>query len=102
MLLHSALSYAGLAAAAVLVFAGPSRALALVAVAAAGLEVAMHHGLLSLHLVHVPLGPVLGLLLAVPSLVLWFRASGKAAVTAGAVATFVGLIQLAAYAAPRL
>jgi hypothetical protein len=102
MPLHSALSYAGLIAAVVLLFAGPSRALAIVATLAAGVEVGMRHGLLSLRVVHLPLGLALGLLLAVPSLVLWSRASGKAAVTAGAVAAFVGLTQLVAYAVPRM
>jgi hypothetical protein len=102
MLLHGALSYAGLLAAAVLLFAAPSRSLALVAVLAAGLEVLLQLGFIRLHVVHVPLGLVLGLALAVPALVIWFRASSKAAVTAGAVAAFVGLLQLAAYAVPRM
>jgi len=102
MLLHTALSYSGLLAAIVLLLAGQTRGIALIAVLASALEVLLRHGVIQLHLAHLPLGPVLGLALAVPSLVAWFRASSKAAVTAGAVAAFVGLVQLVAYAAPRM
>ena len=102
MLLHSALSYSGLIAAAVLLLAGQSRGIALIAVLAAALEVLLLHGIIQLHVAHVPLGLVLGLALAVPSLLAWFRASSKTAVTAGALAAFVGLVQLVVYAAPRL
>ncbi|HVO18342.1 MAG TPA: hypothetical protein VMU15_03750 [Anaeromyxobacter sp.] len=100
MLLHSALSYCGLIAAAVLLLAGQSRGIALIAVLAAALQVLLLHGTLQLHVAHIPLA--LALALAVPSLVAWFRASSKTAITAGALAAFVGLVQLLAYAAPRL
>ena len=102
MLLHSALSWSGLVAAVVLLLAGQTRGIALIAVLAAAMELLLQHGFIQLHVTHLPLGLVLGLALAVPSLWAWFRSSSKAAVTAGAVAAFVGLVQLVAYAAPRM
>ena len=102
MVLHTALSYAGLAAALVLLAASQSRGIALVAVLAAGLEVLMHLQVLQLHLAHIPLGLVLALGLAVPSLVVWFRSSSKVAVSAASIAAFVGAVQLVGYALPRM
>ncbi len=100
--LHSALAYSGLAAALVLLAASQSRGLALVAVLASALEVAMQLQLLRLQISHLPLGLVLGIALAGPALVAWFRSTSKAAVTAGAIAAFVGLVQVVAYALPRV
>jgi hypothetical protein len=95
------LAYSALAAALVLLTASQSRGLAIVAVLAAGLEVLMQLNLLRLQVAHVPLGLVLGLALAVPALIIWFKSTTKAAITAAAVAAFVGLVQLVAYALPR-
>jgi hypothetical protein len=100
--LHHVLSYAGLAAAVVLFVAGPSRVLAVIAVLAAALEVAIRLDVLHVSIPHVPLGMVLGFCLAVPGLIAWFRSTAKAGVTAAAIATFVGLAQLAAYLPARL
>jgi hypothetical protein len=102
MVLHAALSYAGLAAALVLLAASQSRGIALVAVLAAALEVLMHLQVLQLHLAHVPLGLILALGLAVPSLVVWVRSTSKVAVSASAIAAFVGVVQLVGYALPRM
>jgi hypothetical protein len=100
--LHHVLSYAGLAAAVVLFVTGPSRVLAIIAVLAAVLEVVIRLDLLHVSIPHVPLGMVLGLCLAVPGLLSWFRTTAKSAVTAAAIATFVGLAQLAAYLPAKL
>jgi hypothetical protein len=100
MLIHSALAYAGLAAALILVAASQSRGLALLAVLAAAVEVLMHLQVLRLHVSHLPL--VLGALLLVPALIAWFRSTTKTAITAGSIAAFVGLLQVAGYALPHL
>lgn len=102
MLIHSALAYSGLAAALVLLAASQSRGLALVAALAAAIQVLVHLQLVQLHVARLPLGPILGLLLAVPALVAWFRSTTKTAVSAGAIAAFVGLLQVVGYALPRL
>jgi hypothetical protein len=102
MLIHSALAYCGLAAALVLLAASQQRGLAALATLAAALEVLLHLQLVQLHVARLPLGPILGLLLAVPALVVWFRSTTKAAVSAGAIAAFVGLLQVVGYALPRL
>ncbi len=102
MLIHNALAYSGLAAALVLLAASQSRGLALVAVVASAVQVLIHLQFISLHVSRLPLGPLLGLLLAVPALVAWFRATTKTAITAGALAAFVGLVQVLGYALPRL
>ncbi len=91
------LAYSGLLAALVLLAAGPSRALAIVAALAAGLEVAIRLDLLHVSIAHLPLSLVLAVCLAIPALISWFKGTSKAQVTAGAVAAFVGLLQLAAY-----
>jgi hypothetical protein len=95
--LHHALAYAGLLSALVLLAAGPSRGLAVIAVLAAGLEVAIRMDLLHISIPHLPLGMVLGAALAIPALIAWFRSTTKASITAAAIAAFVGLAQLAAY-----
>jgi hypothetical protein len=101
-ILANVLAYCGLAAALVLLAATQSRTLAAIAVLAAGFEVLIRLGYLHLAVAHLPLGLVLGLALALPALVAWFRSTGKAAVSAGAIAAFVGLLQVFAYAAPHL
>lgn len=99
--LQGALAYSGLAAALVLLTASQSRGLAIVSVLAAGLEVLTQLNLLRLQVAHLHLGLVLGIALAVPALVIWFKATTKAAITAAAIAAFVGLVQVVAYALPR-
>jgi hypothetical protein len=101
MILHTALAYSGLAAALVLLAASQSRGLATLAVLAAGLQVLIQLQLLRLQIAHLPLGLVLGLLLALPALVAWFRSTSKTAVSAGAIAAFVGILQEIGYVIPR-
>jgi hypothetical protein len=100
--LHAMLAYSGLAAALVLLAASQSRGLAIVSVLAAGVEVLIQLGLLRLQVARIPLGLVLGIALAVPALLVWFKASGKAALTSASLAAFVGLVQVVAYAWPRV
>ncbi len=94
MTLPALLAYSGLIAALVLLAASQSRAVALVAVVAGALEVLRAIGLIHLEIRHLPLGLVLGAALALPALIAWFRSTGKPAITAGAIATFVGAAQV--------
>lgn len=94
MTLHVALAVSALAASAILFFTAVLRPLAVLALVASGLEVAMAFGVLRLHAAGVPLGLVLGLALAVPGLVVWFRASSKPAVSAAALVAFTGALQV--------
>jgi hypothetical protein len=72
-----------------------------VALLASALEVAMAFGMIRLRLAGVSLGLVLGLALAIPGLVVWFRARSKPAVSAAAIVTLVGALQaLVALGAP--
>ncbi len=100
MALHSALVYSGLIAAIVMLTAAQNRGLAVIAVIAAGLQTLILLGVLSLHVRGIPLGIVFGIALAVPALIAWFRSTGKAAITASAIATFVGLLQLVGFVFP--
>lgn len=95
MTLHVALAVSALAASAVLFFSAVGRPIAVVALAASGLEVAMALGALRLHVAGLPLGLVLGLALALPGLLAWLRAASKPAVSAAAVLAFVGILQVA-------
>lgn len=102
MFLHSALAYSALAATLVLLAASRSRGLAIIAVLAAALEVLIQLNLLRLHLAHVPLGLVIGILLAVPACIAWFRSTTKPAITAAGIAAFIGVVKIVAYALPRV
>ncbi len=94
MALHVALAVAALVASAALFLSSQSRALAVVALVASGLEVAMALGLLHLSVAGVPLAIILGLALAVPGVLAWLHASAKGAVSAAALITFVGALQV--------
>jgi uncharacterized protein YybS (DUF2232 family) len=94
MALHVTLAVAALVAAAALFLSASSRALATVALVAAGLEVAMAFGWLRLAVAGVPLGLVLGLALAVPGALAWLRASAKAAISAAAIVSLAGVLQV--------
>lgn len=94
MTLHVALAVSALAASAALFLAGHSRALAAIALLASGLEVAMAFGVLRLSVAGLPLGLALGLALAVPGLLAWLRASAKSAVSAAAIVSFAGALQI--------
>ncbi len=94
MTLHVALAVSALAASVVLFFSAVARPLAVLSFLASGLEVAMAFGFLRLHVASLPLGLVLGLLLAVPGAIAWLRASSKPAVSAAAIVAFTGALQV--------
>ena len=100
MTLHTALAVAALAGSALL-FSSGARVLATITLIAAAAEVLMALGLLQLRITQLPLGLVLGLALAVPGLVAWFRATAKTAISAAAVVSLVGVLQVVAYAGLR-
>lgn len=95
MTLHAALALSAVVAAAVLFFTSGARALSLVALLGAGLEVALAQGWVRLALHGPTLSLVLGAAIALPALVLWWRAGGKGPLTAASVLAFIGLLQVA-------
>lgn len=95
MTLHTALPLSAVVAAAWLLFTSGSRALPLVSLAAAGLEVALAQGWLRLAVHASTLSLGLGGAIALPALVLWWRAGGKGPLTAASILAFVGLLQVA-------
>jgi len=94
MTVHTALAIAALAGSIALVLGSASRALAIVALIASGLEVAMALGLIRVSVAGIPLSLVLGLCLAVPGVMAWLRVSAKSAVSAATVVAFVGILQV--------
>ncbi len=92
------LVYAGFFAAAFLFFvAAQNRGLAAIAVVASGLEILRHLDVIRLQIGRVPgyvLPLVLALGLAVPALLVWFKSTAKSAVSASAIGTLVGVIQV--------
>lgn len=94
MTLHVALAVVALAASAALLLAPVARSLAVIALLASALEVAMAFGAVRLRLAGVPLGLVLGLALAIPGALAWLRASSKPAVSAAAILTLAGGLQV--------
>ena len=102
MYLPHALTYTGLVAAVVLLVASQKRGLSIVAVLAAALEVLSLLGILQFRVVGLSLALVLGLALAVPALIIWFGSTTKSAITAAALTAFVGILQVVAYAVPRV
>lgn len=94
MTLHVTLAVAALVAAVSLFFSAQSRALATIALLAAGLEVAMAFGKLHLSVAGVPLGLVLGLALAVPGVLAWLKASAKTAISAAVIVALAGVLQV--------
>jgi hypothetical protein len=93
MTLHTALAFAALAGSALL-FATGSRILAIIALLASGLEVAMTLGVLHIAVARLPLGLVLGLALALPGLIAWFRATAKPAISAATIVALIGILQV--------
>ena len=95
MTIHAALAVAALAASIMLFLAPASRALAIIALVASGIEVLMVFGLLVLNVrTSVPLQLVLGSLIAIPAVLIWLRASAKTGVSAATVLAFVGVLQV--------
>lgn len=93
MTMHLALAAAALVASAVLFFSAARRALPAVALLASGIEVVGLLGWLHLRVAQVNLGLVLGLCLAIPGLIAWFRSGAKSEVSASAIVAFVGIVQ---------
>lgn len=102
MTLHVTLAVAALVAAVSLFLSGQSRALSTIALIAAALEVAMAFGVLRLAVAGVPLRLVLGLGLAVPGALAWLKASAKTAVSAAAIVTLAGVLQVLAAVSGRI
>jgi len=102
MSLHTALALSALLAAGWLFFTAGTRALPLVALLAAGVEVALAQGWVRLALHASTLQLALGSAIALPALVLWWRAAGKGPLTAASVLCFIGLVQAALVLLPRL
>ncbi len=93
MALHTALAFSTVLAAAYLVLSSPSRLLPGVALLAGAVELAMALGWLRLA-VHGPtLYLALGAAIALPALIVWWRAGGKGPLSAAAVLAFIGLLQ---------
>ncbi len=95
MTLHTALAFSALLAAGWLFFTSGTRALPLVALLAAGTEVALAQGWIRLALHGPTLSLALGGAIAVPAVIAWWRASGKGPLTASSVLAFIGLLQVA-------
>jgi hypothetical protein len=93
MMLHTALAFSTVFAAAYLLVASPSRLLPGLVLLAGAVELALALGWLRLS-VHGPtLSLALGLAIALPALVLWWKAGGKGPLSAAAVLAFIGLLQ---------
>ena len=93
MTLHAALALSALLAAAYLLVAAGSRLLAGVPLAAAAAEVALSRGWIRVATPGSNLSLALGAAIAVPALVLWWRAGAKGPVTAASVLAFIGVLQ---------
>jgi hypothetical protein len=95
MALHTALALSTVLAAAYLAFASSSRLLAGIALLAGALELALALGWLRLAVHGATLSLALGVAIALPALVLWWRGGGKGPLSAAAVLAFIGLLQTA-------
>jgi hypothetical protein len=95
MTLHTALALSAVLAAAWLSFTAGARALPLVALLAAGLEVALAQGWVRLALHGPTLSLLLGGAIALPAALAWWRAGGKGPITAASILAFIGLLQVA-------
>jgi hypothetical protein len=94
MTLHTALAVAALVASIVLLMAHVSRGLALLALVASGLEVLTAFGYVALHVSGISLQLVFGLLIAIPAVLIWLRASSKTTVSAASILALVGALQV--------
>lgn len=95
MTLHTALALSAVLAAAWLFFTAGTRAPALLALLAAGVEVALAQGWVRLALHGPTLSLALGGAIALPAVVIWWRAGGKGPLTAASILAFIGLLQVA-------
>jgi hypothetical protein len=94
MSLYTALALSAFGFSVVLLLASASRTLPAIALVASGVEALMALGYLRLGVAGMPLGLALGLALAIPGLLAWFRATGKAAIAAASIVAFVGVLQV--------
>jgi hypothetical protein len=94
MNLHTALALSAFGFSVVLLLASASRALPAIALVASGLEALMALGYVRVGVAGVPLGLALGLGLAIPGLLAWFRSSGKAAIASASIVAFIGVLQV--------
>ena len=97
MTLHLLIAWGALIASVLLLFFSTTRLLGGIATAAALLELAMAYGYIRVNLASIPLGLVFPLLLVVPGVLAWLRAGSKPAVSASAIVSFAGLVQLLSY-----
>ncbi len=91
---HSALVVAALVAAIVVLVQQGGGLYPLIAVVVSGLEALLAFGLVHLSIAHLPLGLILGGVLAVVGVVLYVRVAAKSAVAASTIITLVGVIQV--------
>jgi hypothetical protein len=96
MSIPSLLVLAALAASVVTLAISAQRVVPVVALAAPGLEALRRFGIVHLDVAHLPLGVILGTIVAVSGGVIWVRAGGKTLVSAATVVTVVGVVQLLA------
>ncbi len=101
MTLHVALAVSALAASILLLVSSQARTLALVALVASAIETALAFGYLRIAISGIPLGLVLGLLLAVPGVAAWMRATAKSSISAAALVAFTGVLQVVVYVGGR-
>lgn len=96
MSIPSLLVLAGLTASVVALAVSAQRVVPIVAVLATGLEALLRFGIVHLDVANLPLGVILGTVVAVSGAVIWVRAAGKTLVSAASVVTLVGVVQLLA------
>ena len=96
MHIHSgtALIVVALVSSVVLLLEKSERTISLVAVLASGVEALLAFGLMSLSVAKFRIDVVLPALLVIAGAIAWARSSGKHAITAGALVTLVGALQL--------
>ncbi|HYG69567.1 MAG TPA: hypothetical protein VD838_17970 [Anaeromyxobacteraceae bacterium] len=94
MSLHTALALSAFGFSVVLLLASSSRALPAIALVASGLEALMALGYVRVGVAGVPLSFALGLGIAIPGVLAWFRASGKTAIGAASIVAFIGVLQV--------
>jgi hypothetical protein len=100
--LHAAVAISAALAAAYLLLASPTKLWPLLALLAAGVQVARAQAWLRVGLSAPTLDLTLGVALLVPGLVIWWRAGGKGPLTAASVLAFIGLVQTALAGLARL
>jgi hypothetical protein len=102
MTLHAALAASALAASAYLLVSSPARLWPAIALIGAGVEVGLARGWFRLAIPGPTLSLGLGAAIAVPGLVIWWRAAGKGPLTAASILAFIGLLQAGLALALRL